>query len=63
MGTNQPEKTRHRRTENIKLFGECENTSDQNNQFKEGWYGRVRQNLWLQEFIQQLVGRLWIANV
>jgi hypothetical protein len=35
MGTNQPEKTTHRRTENIILFGDCENTNDQNKQFTD----------------------------
>jgi hypothetical protein len=35
MGTNQSDKTTHRRTENIILLGDCENTNDQNNQFKE----------------------------
>jgi len=35
MGTNKPEKTTHRKTENIILFGDCENTNDQNNQFTE----------------------------
>lgn len=35
MGTKQPEKTTHRRMENVKLFGDCGNTNDQNNQFTE----------------------------